>query len=208
MYRSSSSHPTAGSSPLTRGKREVAKVRGCDLGLIPAHAGKTVGEELPGQIMWAHPRSRGENPRSNGSPTSIGGSSPLTRGKPRYRAMRARRRWLIPAHAGKTAMRRTQGRPTGAHPRSRGENGCVTACRMQPLGSSPLTRGKRLRVGAQHVTPRLIPAHAGKTPSSNRTCLHLPAHPRSRGENWAFRSRLVCCGGSSPLTRGKHAYLS
>ena len=104
MYRSSSSHPTAGSSPLTRGKREVAKVRGCDLGLIPAHAGKTVGEELPGQIMWAHPRSRGENPRSNGSPTSIGGSSPLTRGKPRYRAMRARRRWLIPAHAGKTAI--------------------------------------------------------------------------------------------------------
>ena len=72
---------TAGSSPLTRGKRPAPGSPSRMRGLIPAHAGKTAPWVYPGNPRRAHPRSRGENmPRArNASPTS--GSSPLTRGK-------------------------------------------------------------------------------------------------------------------------------
>ena len=50
-----------GSSPLTRGKRHVARSISYDLRLIPAHAGKT-GRARPAHCYGrAHPRSRGEN---------------------------------------------------------------------------------------------------------------------------------------------------
>ena len=50
-----------GSSPLTRGKRCLQWLEDAGVGLIPAHAGKTLccsGGEL---VAGAHPRSRGEN---------------------------------------------------------------------------------------------------------------------------------------------------
>ena len=70
-------------------------------------------------------------------------------------------------------------------------------------GSSPLTRGKRGRRRKGIDLRRLIPAHAGKTPSRGcprRTCT---AHPRSRGENRVGGDAPACAAGSSPLTRGK-----
>ena len=92
----------AGSSPLTRGKLADADcVR--SLGrLIPAHAGKTPGHYGDKSPRWAHPRSRGENPRNGPSSASPAGSSPLTRGKRVGVTLDAWRRGLIPAHAGKT----------------------------------------------------------------------------------------------------------
>ena len=70
-------------------------------------------------------------------------------------------------------------------------------------GSSPLTRGKRdTRVG-QAVEVRLIPAHAGKTPSISSQARPTTAHPRSRGENLEPFDHNTHGGGSSPLTRGK-----
>ena len=48
-----------GSSPLTRGKRVGAAADAP--GLIPAHAGKTFRFFFWGWLLWAHPRSRGEN---------------------------------------------------------------------------------------------------------------------------------------------------
>ena len=50
----------------------------------------------------------------------------------------------------------------------------------------------------------LIPAHAGKTLQPPKPRPHLPAHPRSRGENQAAASARTTDTGSSPLTRGKH----
>ena len=50
-----------GSSPLTRGKRQVGGERVLGSGLIPAHAGKTLGVSLRAAERRAHPRSRGEN---------------------------------------------------------------------------------------------------------------------------------------------------
>ena len=72
-----------------------------------------------------------------------------------------------------------------------------------PEGSSPLTRGKRPGVVDRDLNPRLIPAHAGKTDSGNRSWIISRAHPRSRGENKACADLREAEMGSSPLTRGK-----
>ena len=131
------------------------------------------------------------------------GSSPLTRGKPGPLTRGGRGRGLIPAHAGKTGT----GSPVlvfyRAHPRSRGENTCSSRVISRRVGSSPLTRGKPVKLLLRGAGHGLIPAHAGKTASASPSAWTTWAHPRSRGENSD-----TFCGrgpglGSSPLTRGK-----
>ena len=51
-----------GSSPLTRGKHAAPHSTREQIGLIPAHAGKTSYGHQSGRAWPAHPRSRGENP--------------------------------------------------------------------------------------------------------------------------------------------------
>ena len=112
----------AGSSPLTRGKpQHVAGDRLRD-GLIPAHAGKTHGDEVPPVAVGAHPRSRGENWLAGEAWALEAGSSPLTRGKPVVEGDEGVGRGLIPAHAGKTVCPFLWLLMLWAHPRSRGEN--------------------------------------------------------------------------------------
>ena len=71
-------------------------------GLIPAHAGKTDSGKRSWIISRAHPRSRGENHPLLQEQDGMGGSSPLTRGKPRRASPTGSCTGLIPAHAGKT----------------------------------------------------------------------------------------------------------
>ena len=71
------------------------------------------------------------------------------------------------------------------------------------LGSSPLTRGKPHREPGGNRTCRLIPAHAGKTGTSDTRARPHWAHPRSRGENTQEQAPASDHAGSSPLTRGK-----
>ena len=71
------------------------------------------------------------------------------------------------------------------------------------MGSSPLTRGKHDVLHSTCLGERLIPAHAGKTPSGAVICAASWAHPRSRGENDGRGAHARRPGGSSPLTRGK-----
>ena len=132
----------AGSSPLTRGKLRIGCVRGTCVGLIPAHAGKTISRGRSPSPSWAHPRSRGENLGVHFVPSLVAGSSPLTRGKLALRSTTSLRRGLIPAHAGKTVGRYGDPHQRWAHPRSRGENSLTTRSRSFRGGSSPLTRGK------------------------------------------------------------------
>ena len=172
-----------GSSPLTRGKLVRPQRWSRGRRLIPAHAGKTYGLEARQRHRRAHPRSRGEN-FYRLRPDRIGrGSSPLTRGKPSSCPSSPTRQRIIPAHAGKT-LRTT--RP----------------CFLQ-VGSSPLTRGKLCRLDRAESEGRLIPAHAGKTFPRVELNHHETAHPRSRGENYAWCGAFQVWGGSSPLTRGK-----
>ena len=131
-----------GSSPLTRGKLIPPSPGTNRLGLIPAHAGKTVPLKFGGKEPRAHPRSRGENGKVFPEWYQCLGSSPLTRGKPFSRRNPAPTCRLIPAHAGKTRGRLGLRAATAAHPRSRGENGYRFDDGDDLVGSSPLTRGK------------------------------------------------------------------
>ena len=74
---------------------------------------------------------------------------------------------------------------------------------IEPVGSSPLTRGKLSNGLRSPSRPRLIPAHAGKTRGSVISRASTPAHPRSRGENASLDAHSSEPTGSSPLTRGK-----
>ena len=152
-----------GSSPLTRGKRSAPPTRKIQPRLIPAHAGKTrAGSFCPG-LLAAHPRSRGENPKTRSDRLLDPGSSPLTRGKlKQLQALHDLPR-LIPAHAGKTVEGRVRRDEDGAHPRSRGENPDRSSKLRYERGSSPLTRGKLGTTARCLHERRLIPAHAGKT---------------------------------------------
>ena len=131
------------------------------------------------------------------------GSSPLTRGKRLLMVHLLDLQRLIPAHAGKT--RPPGGGRTGpaAHPRSRGENSVPRRTTTRTRGSSPLTRGKLARRSSGGDSPRLIPAHAGKTQTVKTSFVEVAAHPRSRGENSCQRRNNLIFSGSSPLTRGK-----
>ena len=172
-----------GSSPLTRGKPDLAvRSWGC-AGLIPAHAGKTGVCMSCGHSSGAHPRSRGENAVVGGQVVEAGGSSPLTRGKRLVLRVQRRICRLIPAHAGKTAAPDLAKQVLKAHPRSRGENGITHQGQNAGQGSSPLTRGKPATATQAQGLGGLIPAHAGKTGNTPGYPQGRWAHPRSRGEN-------------------------
>ena len=192
-----------GSSPLTRGKPTLGPSSSARWRLIPAHAGKTRTARRPRRPGRAHPRSRGENPERLAVIEAAQGSSPLTRGKPAGTGPDPLGCRLIPAHAGKTSPAVRGEPPSGAHPRSRGENIDGQSHDGVVRGSSPLTRGKQPLGRINPHENGLIPAHAGKTGHSSRGMYFSTAHPRSRGENLVLRAPPAQSAGSSPLTRGK-----
>ena len=114
-------------------------------------------------MIWAHPRSRGENVFWASIRSCVAGSSPLTRGKPPVSDFAPYRVGLIPAHAGKTLRTGRKPSKRWAHPRSRGENPVQQGALGLAAGSSPLTRGKRRLPASVRRRAGLIPAHAGKT---------------------------------------------
>ena len=183
VRRPADARNAGGSSPLTRGKPPPTMRRALQIGLIPAHAGKTQRTSPFRPSRTAHPRSRGENALMMRSVLLIQGSSPLTRGKPRRSSPHAQRRGLIPAHAGKTGPRTQRHLGGPAHPRSRGENIQTTVQTVAGWGSSPLTRGKLHALLDDATQEGLIPAHAGKTLPRDSLQRSRRAHPRSRGEN-------------------------
>ena len=172
-------------------------------GLIPAHTGKTFGRRPRLQRCWAHPHSRGENGTISRCVGTGLGSSPLTRGKLVRPQRWSRGRRLIPTHAGKTTLTRAKPLSSWAHPHSRGENPSMPGGTNVDEGSSPLTRGKLSQISCGEAVVRIIPAHAGKTFPRVELNHHETAHPRSRGENYAWCGAFQVWGGSSPLTRGK-----
>ena len=174
-----------------------------DVRLIPTHTGKTTRVSLRAANRAVHPRSRGESEflhRLNGQDM---GSSPLTQGKLEVRLLGGGGLGLIPTHAEKTAPLPGQHGKKRAHPRSRGENESTAAAKGISQGSSPVSWGKPRIQSTISFDTRLIPAHAGKTPSSSLPGVKPRAHPRSRGENAARSAATPMRSGSSPLTRGK-----
>ena len=159
---------------------------------------------LPGWVMRAHPRSRGEHWCEVTGHFVPRGSSPLARGTLVSQAGRIGLWGLIPARAGNTArplLVRARGR---AHPRSRGEHRRPGCSAVQGLGSSPLARGTRGNLSRAAARNGLIPARAGNTTVPDPAKITDRAHPRSRGEHHIMEHLPALLLGSSPLARGTH----
>ena len=152
-----------GSSPRVRGKPPSRWPPGRWLGLIPACAGKTGRAGRGWRPRAAHPRVCGENTDPMSPRALAMGSSPRVRGKRPRRTPRTSRRRLIPACAGKTSVRVRVPWPLRAHPRVCGENEVAAGPAAHPRGSSPRVRGKLPCMIRYILSPRLIPACAGKT---------------------------------------------
>ena len=91
----------------------------------------------------------------------------------------------------------------GAHSRACGENGSAQKDGSVLAGSSPRVRGKQLGAAHRVAAPGLIPACAGKTPTSPPDRTRSWAHPRACGENDAAAEGAWVPVGSSPRVRGK-----
>ena len=212
-----------GSSPLTRGARAAAPGCFAPPGLIPAHAGSTVGVFFVFCGVGAHPRSRGEHFLLLFWFRVPVGSSPLTRGALCFEFQALGFCGLIPAHAGSTPRAAMCSSAARAHPRSRGEHLTCTLVSDEVQGSSPLTRGALCASKLHARLVGLIPAHAGSTrgwslfaadwegsspltrgarPTPIRGCGRGWAHPRSRGEHLFTIRGDTAPKSSSPLTRG------
>ena len=172
-----------GSSPRVRGKLDELFELDQGQGLIPARAGKTTLFGRSSPCCTAHPRACGENAEESASGVCCAGSSPRVRGKPDGAGDPGAEVGLIPACAGKTGRRPRAPLRRSAHPRVCGENLAQPGESTADAGSSPRVRGKpadpRRPVGRRG----LIPACAGKTPSSASRRSAARAHPRVCGEN-------------------------
>ena len=94
-----------GTSPLTRGKRLAHSTLKTKQRNIPAHTGKTPPSKAQPRRTSEHPRSHGENNGQGCWRRPPGGTSPLTRGKPKGERAQAAYNRNIPAHTGKTTAR-------------------------------------------------------------------------------------------------------
>ena len=91
------------------------------------------------------------------------GSSPLSRGILEDHSERFAGSGIIPALAGNTATSAAAPPSVADHPRSRGEYSRTIASDLPAPGSSPLSRGIRLRGRPVDRCPGIIPALAGNT---------------------------------------------
>ena len=191
-----------GSSPLARGTSTQRAGRRLRFRLIPARAGNIFMASRHSGRHSAHPRSRGEHPRSSAAASCCAGSSPLARGTSLLTLNRIARARLIPARAGNMAWRVLRRILATAHPRSRGEHSQNMKMRYAPAGSSPLARGTSILAIPGERFIRLIPARAGNISSAGWRERGGAAHPRSRGEHNGIVSMRAPKYGSSPLARG------
>ena len=172
---------------------------------IPAYAGNTHGWPRVQRRSPVHPRLRGEHFPFCGRFADGRGSSPLTRGTPQGSAHAHCPVRFIPAYAGNTEFLLNETRSAAVHPRLRGEHHLPTRPSRRIAGSSPLTRGTLVIIGALCVAPRFIPAYAGNTDCSGRKTRRHAVHPRLRGEHRQEQILTYMIRGSSPLTRGTPA---
>ena len=192
----------SGPSPRVRGSRPTASTCALMAGSIPACAGKPGATPSQSRRSGVHPRVCGEAPAADVDAWSNDGPSPRVRGSREVTNIQHLRRGSIPACAGKPRSHRHQGYRVRVHPRVCGE-ARVGRVVQQPLdGPSPRVRGSRSCQPRDRVSPRSIPACAGK-PRTSRTRNHrCRVHPRVCGEAVDQLLKLELDRGPSPRVRG------
>ena len=146
-----------------RGKHNYADDDDPLMRITPAHAGKTAGGIKTPASSADHPRACGENLTAVFACPSQLGSPPRMRGKPTRLGQSRKRGRITPAHAGKTEVQADLSKISADHPRACGENYPERLPFVKVFGSPPRMRGKLSNSVAQFCTPRITPAHAGKT---------------------------------------------
>ena len=131
--------------------------------IIPAYAGSTSPAPAGQGPAPDHPRIRGEHESSTSRSRPSPGSSPHTRGAPRDVPPENIDIGIIPAYAGSTRTSPTGSARSRDHPRIRGEHTIDDRRRILTNGSSPHTRGARVRESGEHPAGGIIPAYAGST---------------------------------------------
>ena len=189
-----------GSSPHTRGAHTRRCDRGDTTGIIPAYAGSTPAPSTSPAGTSDHPRIRGEHISPAAAGAWMSGSSPHTRGA-RCRFARSSGRWrIIPAYAGSTSAAAPGEDGAPDHPRIRGEHRDHRCAAEVRRGSSPHTRGARLRqarprrdadhprIRGEHdyakrapAGMRIIPAYAGSTTTPSAPPPGCGSSPHTRG---------------------------
>ena len=170
--------------------------------IIPAHAGNSPRPHSTAATMSDHPRACGELFASTMNGFCFAGSSPRMRGTPDQLGALRRRHRIIPAHAGNSSWRPggVSGNPD--HPRACGELGLQLERVAYHVGSSPRMRGTLLALGADLSSNRIIPAHAGNSPTTPVRGQSRADHPRACGELERVIDHLRRELGSSPRMRG------
>ena len=110
---------------------------------------------------------------------------------------------IIPAHAGQTRLSNKPPNVVADHPRACGANLSTFITPLRASGSSPRMRGKRVVGLHDTVRIRIIPAHAGQTPSWGPPEPVWTDHPRACGANPTSSTFPLISCGSSPRMRGK-----
>ena len=195
------------------------------VGIIPAYAGSTHlvlaplvagpgssphtrgapdGRNTTSSPTPDHPRIRGEHDASGIQGPFDAGSSPHTRGAPTDSRSPSGAGRIIPAYAGSTFAGLPGKIVKADHPRIRGEHAIMHVYPPVSRGSSPHTRGARIRQERGRSRWRIIPAYAGSTSIVFCRRCRKPDHPRIRGEHLAVDVDRGSLGGSSPHTRGAH----
>ena len=165
-----------------RGTRHL-RVRGeSRVGIIPAHAGNTVGLCHRGLSRRDHPRACGEHELRLFRIHRLEGSSPRMRGTLQLNIKLAGSCGIIPAHAGNTLGRRASFVSKGDHPRACGEHFVVVLHGFLSLW--------------------IIPAHAGNTVWMKLVPDFRRDHPRACGEHSFSLPSVNRISGSSPRMRG------
>ena len=131
--------------------------------ITPAHAGKTSSSFDSCSLKTDHPRACGENVDSVFLLKQPLGSPPRMRGKPVSVRHLTKQSRITPAHAGKTVILCLNFSVNSDHPRACGENFARALGVQDDYGSPPRMRGKPHPSLPRGSSPRITPAHAGKT---------------------------------------------
>ena len=172
----------AGSPPLARGIHALKRNAYTVIGITPACAGNTDWRRMNCQILWDHPRLRGEYNTIRRGDILFWGSPPLARGIHSRKSRRFYISRITPACAGNTAGFLLSILLLKDHPRLRGEYPPNPTDASGSSGSPPLARGIQRKSDGEPFIAGITPACAGNTESAQGGRRYYWDHPRLRGE--------------------------